>query len=271
MHPPSSFVEENSRNRSYLSLSFDADEVATNPTSSTIRSTPIILQIFTTRITRGVRSSHQGHIYLTPDEIDYYQESLTVYFTNKGSKVQSLLCPDIDTYLVQYNLNMVTITFVSNLPPHIIDQVKWRRHAQVNKNILPSWEWLPEEGHIHTNNILPAWSISSNNIPPLSSSSISESMPSNALSNNHCPDPEDSISISSVNFSDMGMHGRKMGGRFMGSQRIGGRTYPHMPHSFNHNNSNAVDLSLSVGGISSPFNLGILHTIIKHLVLQDTR
>jgi hypothetical protein len=56
MDPPSCFDEENSRNSSYLSLSFDfdGDEVATNPTiSATIRSTPIILQIITTQNTTG--------------------------------------------------------------------------------------------------------------------------------------------------------------------------------------------------------------------------
>ena len=206
-------------NSTNLSLSSDGDEVTTNPTDSTIRSTPIILQIITTRITKGGRTTHQGHIYLTPYEIDYYQNPLTVYFTSKGSKVHSLHCPDIDTYLNQYNLNIVNITFVNNLPPHIINQVQWLRQAQVNKHI-------PEDGHIYTNNILPAWSISSNNIRQLSLSSISKSMPSKApsTSNNHRPDPpEDSISISSVNFSDMGMHGRKMGGRFMGGQRMGGK------------------------------------------------
>ena len=240
MDPPSRFDEENySRNSSYLSLSSsDGDEVATNPTISTIRSTPIILQIITTRITKGGWSTHRGHIYLTPYEIDYYQNPLTVYFTSKGSKVHSLHCPDIDTYLNQYNLNIVNITFVNNLPPHIINQVQWLRQAQVNKHI-------PEDGHIYTNNILPAWSISSNNIRPLSLSSISKSMPSKApsTSNNHRPDPPED-SISSVNVSDMGMHGRKMGGRFMGGQRMGGQTYPH---SFTHNNSITVDSSLSMG------------------------
>ena len=238
-------------NSTNLSLSSDGDEVTTNPTDSTIRSTPIILQILTTRMTMGGQTTHQGHIYLTPDEIDYYQDALTVYFTNKGSKVLSLLCPDIDTYLVQYNLDMVNITFVNNLPPHIINQVQWLRQAQVNKHILPSWSWLPDDGNIQTNIILPAGSISSNNVPPLSLSSISESMPSKAPSNNRVPDPEESISISSVNFSDMGMQGRKMGGRFMGDQRMGGQTYPH---SFTHNNSITVDSSLSVGGMPSPFN-----------------
>ena len=209
-------------NSTNLSLSSDGDEVTTNPTDSTIRSTPIILQIITTRITKGGRTTHQGHIYLTPYEIDYYQNPLTVYFTSKGSKVHSLHCPDIDTYLNQYNLNIVNITFVNNLPPHIINQVQWLRQAQVNKHILPSWSWLPDDGNIQTNIILPAGSISSNNVPPLSLSSISESMPSKAPSNNRRPDPEESISISSVNFSDMGMQGRKMGGRFMGGQRMGG-------------------------------------------------
>ena len=37
----------------------------------------------------------------------------------------------------------------------------------------------------------------------------------------------------------------------MGDQRMGGQTYPH---SFTHNNSITVDSSLSVGGMSSPFN-----------------
>jgi hypothetical protein len=157
---------------------------------------------------------------LTPYEIDYYQNPPTVYFTIKGSKVHSLHCPDIDTYLKQYNLNIVNITFVNNLPPHML------RQAQVNKHILPSWDWLPEDRHIHTNNILPAWSISSNNVPSLSSLSISESMPSKAPSNNHRPDPEDSISISSVNFSDMGMHGRKMGVDSWGVKEWGVRHIP---------------------------------------------
>ena len=239
MDPPSRFDEENySCNSSYLSLSSDGDEVATNP-NNTIRSTPIILQIITTRITKGGRTTHQGHIYLTPYEIDYYQNPLTVYFTSKGSKVHSLHCPDIDTYLKQYNLNIINITFVNNLPPHIIDQVTWLRHTQVNKHILPSWDWPPED----------------NNVPSLSSSSISRSTSLNARSNNHRPDPpEDSISISSVNLNDMGMNGRKMGGRFMGGQRMGGQTYSHMPHSFPHNNSFTVDSSLSMGGMSSPSN-----------------
>ena len=196
MDPPSRFDEENySRNSSYLSLSSsDGDEVATNPTISTIRSTPIILQIITTRITKGGWSTHRGHIYLTPYEIDYYQNPLTVYFTSKGSKVHSLHCPDIDTYLKQYNLNIINITFVNNLPPHIIDQVTWLRHTQVNKHILPSWDWPPED----------------NNVPSLSSSSISRSTSLNARSNNHRPDPpEDSISISSVNLNDMGMNSRQ--------------------------------------------------------------
>ncbi len=70
-------------------LSFDANEVATNPTISTIRSTPIILQIITTRITGGW-STHWGQIYSTLYEIDYYQDPLIVYFTSKGSKVHSL-------------------------------------------------------------------------------------------------------------------------------------------------------------------------------------
>ena len=47
-------------NSTNLSLSSDGDEVTTNPTDSTIWSTPIILQIITTRITKGGRTTHQG-------------------------------------------------------------------------------------------------------------------------------------------------------------------------------------------------------------------
>ncbi len=82
------------------------------------------------------------YIYIAENKCHHQEDAITTYFNSVGQEVAVLPCLDFNIFMADYTLLDCNMTFVNNLPQHII--LEGICILQANQyNASPNHDWLP--------------------------------------------------------------------------------------------------------------------------------